>query len=320
MLGLSANVSVGITAILILFVAVATSTSNRIGSIVSTLTREFSYALSRLKQLGMPVIPVVGYDRWENKVYQLGLQSIPPPDGHYCLRLDTTAIDDVAEPDFFKERISEIIEGLDLDPTCCSVLIDFGDASNMSVNDLVTKANEVIGQLIPYGFHHYVTAGCSIPKTIDLAVKGHDSFSMVLRKEMLLWQALRVGYKDIILLYGDYCIRGPTTNDDIRSKYINGKIRHTVNQQTFVVRGHPFVDDHSAAQMYDLSTEVVNSHHYIGENFSWGDGRIKLCSAQGFMGGPTEWIAIDTNHHLAYVVHEVEEFERNLIVVVEKVV
>jgi hypothetical protein len=38
------------------------------------------------------------------------------------------------------------------------------------------------------------------------------------------------------------------------------------------------------------------------------------------MGGPTEWIAIDTKHHLAFVVHEVEEFERSLVVVKENVI
>lgn len=289
----------------------------------SALTEDGSsvvaYAVSALRSMGMPIIPLVGYDRWESETYRAALQGIDsPPDGHFCIRLDTTAISDSAEPDFFSERVSEIIEVLDLDPAKCSVLIDFGDASSTSVDELVSKSNNLFELLSPFGFNHFITAACSIPKTIDLAVKKKDSFSMVLRKEMMLWQTLRTERQERIL-YGDYCVRGPTTNDEIKSKYTNGKIRHTIKGQTFVVRGHPYVDDHSAEQMHDLSAEIVNSRHFLGEAFSWGDGQISLCRNKKVMGGPTEWIAIDTNHHLAFVVQEVEEFERSRVKIAVRV-
>jgi hypothetical protein len=67
------------------------------------------------------------------------------------------------------------------------------------------------------------------------------------------------------------------------------------------------------AQMYDLAKTVVDSIHYMGEDFSWGDERILACSNGEFKGSSTEWIAIDTNHHLAWVVAEVKEFELKLM-------
>ena len=62
-----------------------------------------AYMVSRLRDAGLSIIPVIGYDRWDNADYQLALKSISPrDDGHYCLRLDRSAIEDSAEPDHFR--------------------------------------------------------------------------------------------------------------------------------------------------------------------------------------------------------------------------
>lgn len=269
------------------------------------------HMVSRLRTLGVRVIPVVGYDRWGDAEYRLGLQAIPPSDdGHYCLRLDSAAIEDVAEPEHFDGVIQSMIDELDLNPVHCSVLLDFADISMsaMSVEKMVAKAIALIVQLETFGFDHYVVAGCSLPPTIDLAVSKHDSIGSVARKEMLVWQILRLEFPNTTIVNGDYGVRGPTTTE-APNKHINGKIRHTVKKQIFVARGHPFNADHNHSQMYDLSATVVTSPHFLGEDFSWGDRQILLGSHGGGGLGSTHWIAIDTNHHLTFVVQEVEEFE-----------
>jgi hypothetical protein len=274
-----------------------------------------TYMVSQLRAMGVSVIPVIGYDRWGNVEYRLGMKAIPArDDGHYCLRLDTSAIEDAAEPEHFQNTIDDVIDELDLDPTRCSVLLDFADISMdaMAVETLAAKASNILPQLQAFGFHHYIFAGCSFPKTINLAVSDQDSTGSVLRKEMLVWQTLRLSFPDAIIVSGDYGVRGPTTTE-IRSKYTNGKIRYTVKLQTFVARGHPFINDHSYLQMYGLSALVAKSPHFIGEGFSWGDSQIRLCSHQIGLVGTSHWIAVDTNHHLTFVVQEVEEFERDLI-------
>jgi hypothetical protein len=71
------------------------------------------YLISHVEALGVPVIPVVGYDRWESPAYRLALTSLDlPADRLYCLRLDPTAIADAAEPDFFSENIEAIISDI----------------------------------------------------------------------------------------------------------------------------------------------------------------------------------------------------------------
>lgn len=274
-----------------------------------------AHMVERLRAAGVSVIPVVGYDRWGNAEYRAGLQSISPrQDGHYCLRLDTSALDDAAEPELFNDAITEIVEELELDPVRCSILLDFADIAmgGMSIERLVERADDVIQQLQVFGFQYYIIAGCSLPRTIDLAVDTRDSVGAVLRKEMLVWQTLRLNFPKLDIVSGDYGVRGPTTTE-ARSKYTNGKIRYTIKNQIVVARGHPFIDDHSYAQMHDLAAVVAKSRHYLGSRFSWGDQQVLLRSRGGAPGSTTQWIAIDTNHHLSFVVQEVEEFERNAV-------
>ena len=274
-----------------------------------------AYLVQHLEDAGMPIVPVIGYDRWEHEVYKAGMKGMNLSTRRsVCLRLDSHAIDDAAEPEYFQDWIADIVESLGLLPSRCSILIDFGDVSSTSLSDLIDGATNIISHLEPFGFHDFITAGCSIPKSIDLAVKSQDSVSMVIRREMLLWKALRQEIKGIPILYGDYGVRGPGTNDDVRSKYTNGKIRYTTDQQTFVVRGHPITYDHSYDQMHDLADKVIKSPHYLGADFSWGDERVNECRSKKFKGSPTQWIAIDTNHHFAYATQEVEAFELSVVV------
>jgi hypothetical protein len=265
-----------------------------------------------LEAVGVSVIPVVGYDRWSNLNYQMGLKAIPPRlDGRCCVRLDSSAFEDSAEPELFQTTIADIIEGLELDPGKCSVLLDFADVSMsaMSIERIAETSENIIRQLEVFGFDYYIVAGCSLPKTIDLAVSDRDSEGFVLRKEMLAWQTLRLNLPDVTIVSGDYGVRGPTTSE-APSKYTNGKIRHTVKGQMFVVRGHAFSNDGNQEQMYSLSARLTRSTHFLGGGFSWGDSQILLCSRQAVLGSTTRWISIDTNHHLTFVVQEVEEFER----------
>lgn len=281
---------------------------------VETGEHAIAYMIRALRERNVSVIPVIGYDRWENSTYKMGMKSIPPrSDGQYCLRLDSSAIEDEAEPEHFQSIVSDIIDELNIEPSKCSILIDFGDVSSaaMSVERLVAKCTSIIQQLRTYHFAQYIIAGCSLPKSIDLAVSTRDSVGVLLRKEMLAWQTVRTSFPTLRIISGDYGVRGPTTSE-APSPYTNGKIRHTIGMQILIARGHALSDDHSNIQMQALSHLVVRSPHYLGGTFSWGDEQILLCSQRGAFGSPTTWIAIDTNHHLTFVVQEVLEIERRV--------
>lgn len=275
------------------------------------------YIYGKLVSLGVKTIPVIGYDRWDSTEYRVAMQQLEiRPEDYYYLRLDRDAIEDAAEPEFFEEQLTAILDDLGIAPSRCSVLLDFGDISHSSIEDILGQGEQVVEQLDSLGFERIVTAGCSLPPTIDGAVKKQNSTGKVLRKEMLLWQTLRIRYPHINWLFGDYGVRGPNTAEDVPSPHTNGKIRHTIDKQFFIVRGHSVQIGAKGGQMYSLAKTLVESPHFLGEDFSWGDLQILQCSlGEGKPGNSTTWISIDTSHHMAYAVAEVMEFEKSATVV-----
>src|SRR5207245_5866243 len=120
-----------------------------------------AYIYSRLESMGVRVIPVIGYDRWENQAYRTAMAGIDVPAQRlYCLRLDTHAIEDVAEPEFFKDTIQTILDDLELEPSKCSVLIDFGSVTGLSLEEMVSKTNTMLSLLKHYGFRYCTSTGC----------------------------------------------------------------------------------------------------------------------------------------------------------------
>lgn len=268
------------------------------------------YVYNQLESMGVRVIPVIGYDRWDNDAYRIAMQGVHLPNGRpYCLRLDWHAIEDAAEPEFFTDKIQSILDDLKLDPSKCSILIDFGDVTGKSVDDMVSDAGDVLELVRPFGFKYYVTAGCSLPSSIDQAVKKRDSVGQVLRKEVRLWQAMRSDIPRLRLVYGDYGVRGPTSNEGVGYGNTNCKIRYTIDKNFLIARGHSISGEGKGSQMWGLATKIVESPEYMGEKFSWGDRQIAECSQQFFKGSAGTWVAIDTSHHIAYAVAEIEQFE-----------
>lgn len=272
-----------------------------------------TYLFDELQAKGVSVAPVFGYDRWDDPVYRVAMRGIDVENVPYtCLRLEASAVEDSAEPEIFYERVEEILNELELDPENCVVLLDFGDLTAKSLMDLIDDANRVIGLLKKYGFMRIVTAGSSMPKSIDLAVKKPDSVGRIVRKEMLLWQTLSTEFPRLPLVYGDYGVRGPGSNDAIQNPHANAKIRYTCGKAFLVSRGHSIKKDKWAIQMPGVASEIVKSKEYL-PGFSWGDKIVERASlGLSVKNGHGKWIAYDTNHHLAFVLEEVLEFQRSV--------
>jgi hypothetical protein len=279
-----------------------------------------AYVVDSLSKMGMPVLPVIGYDRWQDAVYRQSFIGIlQGKDYNCCIRLDSTALEDLAEPDLLRDNLQSIVDALGLFTDKCYILIDFDDVSvpQKSVETLLDQSRGMLAILENFAFKNIIIAGCSIPKTIDLAVQKRDSVSTVIRKEMLVWQTLRLERPERPLLTGDYGVRGPTTIE-APSRYTNGKIRYAVKGAVFIARGHPFSNDGNHSQMHGLATIVAASNHFLSGQFSWGDSQILIRMASLKPGSPSDWIAIDTNHHLSFVVSEAEEFEQSLLITAAK--
>jgi hypothetical protein len=265
------------------------------------------YVRARLEQEGVEVNPVVGYDRWDDADYKQACASIDLPTGRvFCLRLDRDAIDDVSDPEYFAEKIADILAHLGCGANECFVLIDLDDVSHQAVVDLLPLVTTGISGLMSLGFVKIVLAGSSIPPSISEAVEKVDSVGYVSRREMLVWQTLVTEFPNVV--YGDYGVRSPRAQEDVIAPHTNAKIRYTTDKRCFIARGHSLQLAPKGEQNYALARKIIDSPHFVGANFSWGDSRIVACANREFKGNSTQWIAIDTNHHIEATVAEVIDF------------
>jgi hypothetical protein len=270
------------------------------------------YFCDQLVSWGLDVVPVIGYDRWGSEVYRQGLQGINLSDGQLvCLRLESYAFKDAEDPEFLRDQIKEILEAMKVDPANYLVLVDFEDTTVASLEQFVNSGTNVMEALDKLGFARCATAGCSIPPFIDQALPKHNSTGKIIRKEWTLAQTFMETYPQYSWLYGDYGVRGPKSAD-VPNKHTNGKIRYTTSGAYFAARGHSLSEGNKGAQMYALAKWIMDSEYFMHGDFSWGDREIIRCALKQFKGRSVDWIAIDTNHHLTWVVQEVEELVMRL--------
>lgn len=269
------------------------------------------YFVSGLRSSGMRVIPVIGYDRWESPPYQAALQRVIDEDGQLvCVRFDSEATGDAREPKYFAEQVRRMLAAFDLEPERCVAVLDFGDVCSRTVDELIADGRALLNALAPMRFGTYATAGSSMPPIITKAVGRPGTTAIIDRKEMFAWEALKRAFPDITLVFGDYGVRGPRAVEAPVSN-ANGKIRHTIQRRFFIARGSPLNAPPYYEQNFALARKVADSQHFLGEAFSWGDAQIAAASRrERSCGSAQTWVTIDTNHHVAFAVLEVLEFER----------
>lgn len=274
------------------------------------------YAFSQFRSSGVLAHPVVGYDRWDDPSYSRALKNIRTmAPVTPCIRLDREAIqDDMLDVPYFSDRMDDIMESLEIGPSNCYVLVDFGGVSTISVPDLIEDAENAVSVLRSLGFGVVIMAGGSMPAAVNEAVETRDAEGCIPRIEMLAWKAIFSGSHDRNIIFGDYLIRNPNAADGVIAPQANAKIRYTINNQFFIVRGHSKQLDSLTIQHKELSRKLVGSAHYLTPTFSWGDGEMLNCSTGvKEIRDPTTMIAVDSNHHISAVISEVFEHHRTVV-------
>jgi len=274
------------------------------------------YAFSQFRSSGVPAHPVVGYDRWDDPSYNQALKNIRAiAPVTPCIRLDREAVqDDMLDVPYFSERMNDIMASLEVGPSNCYVLVDFGGVSTISVPDLIEYAENAVSVLRSLGFSVVIIAGGSMPAAVNEAVATRDAEGCIPRIEMLAWKAIFSGSQDRNIIFGDYLIRNPNAADGVIAPQANAKIRYTIDNQFFIVRGHSKQLDSLTIQHKELSRKLVGSAHYVTPTFSWGDSELLNCST-GIkeIRDPTTMIAIDSNHHISAVISEVFEHQQTVV-------
>ncbi|WP_460107688.1 beta family protein [Pseudomonas sp. H1_F01] len=278
-----------------------------------------SYVCQSLKDLGVIVCPLIGYDRWESAEYRETIRSIVLAEtAVFCIRLDSLAIEDLGDLDHLDEIVEDMILTTGINEEQTPVLIDIGDVTKIPMQELMETVETAYSHMKSLGFSTVIMSASSIPDSIEKAVKERDSSGIIHRKEMIVWKGFLSANPTASLYFGDYGVRNPRSSDNI-APHMNVKIRHTINNGFYVVRGHSVQGDDGFAQSQKLAVDVVQSVHYKHPNFSWGDAMIKQCSVGKLIGNSTNWIAYDTSHHLKYVTTEIFEFATQLAAIAARV-
>jgi len=263
------------------------------------------YVVQGLAEGGAMVCPVIGFDRWDDPEYQAAIANITLQKGcFFIIRIDKTSLDDIKDEEFLEDQLASIFETTGLAPNRFAIMLDMGDVTGSSVNDIQSQAEDALERLSDQGFLFHFMTGASLPPSIQLAVSDVNSEGHVLRMELIAWKALTQSALGRNLRFGDYGVRNPAASDH-PSPHTNGKIRYTSGHNHFIARGHSMQWEDKGAQYHGLAAKVIASKHFKGSGYSWGDDRIIACAQGEFRGSTTDWIAIDTNHHIVAVVAEV---------------
>jgi hypothetical protein len=133
-----------------------------------------------------------------------------------------------------------------------------------------------------------------------------DSTRRLPRGEFNLWQHVVQSNKLArIPSFGDYGIVNPA-DEDFAGKTMkpSAKIRYTIEEDWLIIRGKSLRKDLN--QYHDLSEKLINEKEFLGAGFSWGDDYVSECARKiKFSRQLTQWVAVDTNHHLTFVADQI---------------
>lgn len=255
--------------------------------------------LGQLNAMHILFEPVYGFDRDEalwDVVIRQAIRS-----GGMLLRLDP---DDLEFPEETVERILDLRRfGLDL--RMLDVMIDRRYvASRVAAISGVGEIAEFIENLATATtVRNVIVAASSAPKTV--AEIDKDGYGEVSRNELTLWATLATERLPIRPVFGDYGVIHPDFSDLTMSTHINGKIRYTQGATFHIHRGHSLRLGDKYDQYRRLSAAVINSRHYQGNTFSYGDRYIFDCATgHAGTGNPGTWVLVDQNHHISYAVDQ----------------
>jgi hypothetical protein len=258
-----------------------------------------TFLLDSLRRRGALAIPVTGTEADRDRDYLAGVRSIVARDKRgACLRLTH---DDLVEPHTLAASVTTVLDSLALATSELDVILDFRFIGNHNPDTLLGIALGALQAIQRLGrFRNTVLAGSSIP-----AVLGKQDHGKVRREKRIdfeLWKQLSVVFAEQLIVPADYGVVGAHYVPPGKPVNVPARIRYTLlSDHVFYRTGR--------GEYADICRQLLASGDFSSENFSAGDRRIYRC-AKGIetAGGPAEWIANDTNHHLELVAEQAWQF------------
>ena len=252
----------------------------------------------------MNAIPVVGLQR--SQQYLIAVRDTVRRDGRgVCVRVDNS---DLENPGSLSNGLNDLLTFLGLKREQCDLIFDLKTITPETRGPIVFAMNTILG-LLP-GIENWRTltlAGSSFPDSM----KDVPAYTLhqLPRVEWEIWSTITSrGSLPRLPTYGDYCVASPSSigdGIDPRMMRMSANLRYTLDTTWLLLKGRN-VRNHGYDQFRDLCSQLVESNHFRGQEFSWGDNFIYEASQK--LAGPgnaSTWRKVGTSHHLALVKHQI---------------
>jgi hypothetical protein len=263
------------------------------------------YFFRCLRQHGMLGIPMTGSEtvRGPGYAYLEAIAAIARVDRRgAAVRFP---VDEFSDPAKLKHALTDTLQALSLEPASVDVFLDletiaFLPQQYRSTQGLVSLLLEPLRYVTGTSFRNVIICGSCIPETVDKRYNG--SAMRVERTDLLAWQVLVEMFPDVLIKRGDSGVVFALEQDVTGPVRPPARIRLSTADE-YVLWRAPRKD------YQGLSEKVVESADFNGQLNAWGTTILLQCARFGRgKGGPTEWVARDTNLSTEVTVQAMESF------------
>lgn len=229
---------------------------------------------------------------------------------HGCGLLVRLEVDDLEQPSETIAHLLSRLRMIAMDLKDCDIAVDLGSFESKPTEDLGPRLLDMVSHLVTHPFRSLALGGSSIPQFVS-DVPEQES-AAIRRKELDLWLrvcsqlrwARHIGFLDHGIVF-------PGHIDGVKNPNINGKLRYTSGAETLIFRGCSRARTPLSEQYPQIVRRVVDSKHYLGPEFSYGDKFLYQCAYAGrYCADMGKWVCADNNHHLTYVQRQIAEMHR----------
>jgi hypothetical protein len=245
-------------------------------------------ALEACRSNGLKAIPVVRFSL-DDKVLDAAKTAIELDNRGCMLRLD---------PDDFgaQAAINGVLDYLNLHAAEVHLLMDYGK-NPMNLADDVKKVPSI------NDWKTFSAASAAFPKTIKNLPQR--TWIKVPRYDWTAWeQAVTRGALPRKPTFGDYATRCSGAPPGGGDPFVH--LRYTKDQD-WIVLINGTLQSGDADKMPSICRSLIERSDFDGYEFSKGDSAINWIAGQNEdTGGPTEWVQWCANHHLQYVIKQIQ--------------
>lgn len=204
------------------------------------------------------------------------------------------------EDDTANNDMSELINQFEINTNNIDLIVDLRDISNGLVRPKVRILNSLVEQF-GTDFRRTIVLSGAIPGDLSNYI-GTDTNERISRYDWILWLQSQQIDRLHHVLFGDYT----TISCEFRDVQFRGapKIKYTLADEWFIIKGHRARERDNQRQ--EQSLELIRSGLFRGGANSFGESRIEQCANGNWgPGSAANWVTIDVNQHITFVVSQV---------------